>query len=224
VRWGLVTFVSAVAASRADAQSPMSDRWAVQVGGDAGTVPSAGRGCYADTTVPVVGGGFGILHRFGERFVAIADTRWSGTFDIGCKLTIPAPRIIGPNQFETGTPRLDYPWGKPRTGYPRTGLRVGIEPSIPWLRARATAGGGFFWGMRSPFATAALEASTPGRRLRVVFGVETSRAWMRVNREYTRWEASEGGTTTVLPSRFDSRVDGSGWTTVRLGLEMPLNP
>jgi hypothetical protein len=128
---------------------------------------------------------------------------------------------IGPNEFENSATKT-YPNGVPSTRLVRTALHVGVEtPNSPLLRA--TVGGGMIWsGRYLPFWTVAVGGSSPGR-VRLHWGLETSVTRVRVREEHTRylWDPATL-TQTPLPSRITSYVNNLKWTSLQLGVEIPL--
>jgi hypothetical protein len=218
----VVGLVVAVGSSAQAQYTPPLDphRWGVQLAGDLGSIAVINT-CHEDDGVPAYGVGLSVLHRFRDRFVAIADIRGSGAIPItGCKLSLPGPKLIGPNEYENA-PKNSYPRGFPNESFARSGVRIGIESWQGYPMARALIGGGLFWGSQTPFATAGIEMGTRGDGARLTFGLETSRAWIREDQLFTRFRW-DGTTQTPMPSRTDSHIQAIGWTMIHLGLELPL--
>jgi hypothetical protein len=199
-------------------------RWAATIALDGGTLPDefVTRCGFGSDPTPSLGAGLGLLFRPGRWLVAGADTRLSiSPVGLGCKLTIPAPVRIGPNEYENYSPK-GYPNGAPADPLVRSALHIGVEtpPGSPLLRA--TVGIGVTWASdRTPFGTVAIGGGSRGRGARFYWGLETSVCRVNVTETHTRFR-SDSNTMTPLPSRIVSYVDHPRWTMLHLGMEFPL--
>jgi len=199
-------------------------RWAGGLSVDLGGIPDAFGFQCGDSFSPVVGGGLTVIHRPRRGVVAVFDARASSLVEIAAcnTLRVPPPVPIGANDFEDG-PYDTYPRGIPRAPLRRTSLRIGLEAPPDRGVLRATIGGGWLWsGAQRPFLTGALEIGTNNGGPRFVAGIERSITWVRVSQEYRRFRRDET-TQTQLPSRFDAHTLKEQWTTVRIGIELPLS-
>lgn len=217
---GALVVASVAISSAVEGQDP---RWAAQLVANAGSIPNViGNGCwYHDRGTPSFGGAFTVIRRLAQPFVAVADLRgnWVTPFS-GCKLVGQASTMIGPNEFESPA-RNTYPRALPEEPFVRSSLRFGVETPPGFMFARATLGAGMFWtGGHIPYAVGNLDIGTRGN-VRVVLGLETNRTWYRRRSEFIRY-TQDMNTVTYHPSRFESHVDWTGWTSLNLGLEIAL--
>lgn len=207
-------------AQQADTKDP--HRWSAAATVDVGGLPDAFGDQCGSGSVASYGGGLTALFRPRRWLVVAADVRASAVPDIfGCSLVLPAPVLIGPNEYENWASK-QYPSGVAATPLVRTVLHVGAEtpPGSPLLRA--TVGGGVIWtGSRTPVGTLTIGGGTRGRGARFYWEVETSACSLRVTEVHTRFRI-DSNVSTPLPSRISSYVEHPRWTALHLGLEIPV--
>lgn len=115
-----------------------------------------------------------------------------------------------------------YPSNLPKTPLLRSAFRVGIETPRQFPLVRVTAGGGMIASHGTAFfGTAAIGIGTRSERTRVFAELETNVARTRVETVYTT--VTQDGGNYSSSSRKVSGVDHPGWTTLHLGVELPLS-
>jgi hypothetical protein len=138
----------------------------------------------------------------------------------GCDLLIQLVEVE-PGVFES-RPGVSYPAGTPSAPLARTLLRAGIETPPGRLPLRATVGGGVVWGRRSlPLGAITLGTGTRGRRWRLNAELEHAVSRTSAEERRQRMRATPGGFTD-LGTTVLRRVRYPRWTTLRLGVELPL--
>jgi hypothetical protein len=217
----LLASSSVAGAQRASAGDP--HRWAGAITLDLGALPDDFASQCGTSSAPSYGGGLTAIFRPRRWFITSVDARVSDVMagGLGCKLTIPAPVQIGPNEWENWAGKA-YPSGVAAKPLVRNALHIGVEtpPGAPLLRV--TVGGGMIWtGSTTPFASIAIGGGSSGRGARFYWEVETNVCAIRVRETHTRFRI-DSTVSTPLPSRVVSYVEHPRWTALHVGLEMPL--
>ena len=153
--------------------------------------------------------------------IITADVR-ANAVPTGCKLSIPGPSPIGPNEWEHWAPR-QYPNGIASTPLVRNAVHVGIERPILSIVHRALIGGGMIWtGDPTPFASLAIGGGSMRGGSRFFWELDVSAARVRVRELHGRFRVESNGEPTPLPPRIASYIAYPRWTMLRLGLAIPL--
>jgi hypothetical protein len=91
--------------------------------------------------------------------------------------------------------------------------------------ARATIGGGVFWSNRFvPFESATIGLGSGGDGTRVYVSLETSRSRLRVMETRTLLSRDSIGGPVITSQQTTPLVLHPWWSTLNVGLEMPLRP
>ena len=187
----------------------LPDEMATRCGGGAGAAP-------------MIGVGFSLLFHARSWLVLAADTRASESGNAGCKLFIPGPVQVGPNQWASAVSR-DL-GGIPTAPLLRSAIHVGVETPKGAPLVRATAGGGWLWAARPvPFATATVGLGSRGKVVRFYTEFEASVARVRVNETQTlyHFDSANPPTQVIDSQRTTPVVLHLQWAAVHVGVELP---
>jgi hypothetical protein len=135
----LLAVSSAASSLGAQPTETVVNRWAISGAFDIGGI-EFGRQCFDNSSNNngAVGAGIGGVFRPRTGLILAADLRADAVpYGTGCKLIAPAPKQIGPNEFESWA-RRQYPSGAPGSGLVRTAFHVGKETPPGWPLLRAT--------------------------------------------------------------------------------------
>lgn len=204
------------------------NRWSSIVAVDAGTFPGELSDRCAGSIRPSVGAGIAAVFRPRSWFVVTGDARGSAVPSLGCGDLLPAPIEVAPNVYESPYGSTVYPRGLPSDPYLRSGLHIGVEvptptglpPGEPLLRA--TVGGGLFWASHPvPYASAAIGISSRSHGKRLYVELETNVSRLSASQSYHRLR-QDSTVFTTLPARTVPVVLRPRWTTLHVGIEIPI--
>jgi hypothetical protein len=204
-------------------------RWSTVVAIDAGTFPDALENRCGNASKPSVGAGIAAVFRPRSWLVLTGDTRGNVIPTLGCGGDlVPPPMEIAPNVYENPFASTVYQRGLPGDPFFRSGLHLGVEvptpsglpPGEPLLRA--TVGTGLFWATRPvPYTSAAIGISSRNRGNRLYVELETNVTRIRADQSYARMRR-DSTVFTPLPARVIPMVLHPRWTTLHVGIEVPI--
>jgi hypothetical protein len=200
-------------------------RWAVAATLDVGGLPDDfANQCSYPTNggAPAVGGGLTVLRRFHRWMLAAVDTRVTGApIEYGCKLVVPAPVQIGPNEYENSGGR-QLSSGVPSRPLVQNAVQFGVETPSGYWPLRATVGAGEIWSAhQTPFATLTVGGGSRGRGVRFYWALEGTISRVHVREVHTRYRV-DSTTTTQLAPRVVLYDEHPRWAMLHLGMEFPL--
>lgn len=221
---GAMLVAGLAAVSGAQAKSNGSDvggahRWGLGLSADAGTLPRAFvPECQRQHTPGAAGVGVTAFLRPRTVVVFEADVRGSATMPCRDAVMIPPPApTLPPGVSKVSTLYSDTP----RTPLLRSSVRVGVEAPRPLPLIRATFGGGMIVsGARMWFGAAALGIATRSEGARMFAELERNVVRARVEALYATVTKTDTTYSSVI--RVVPEVEYPSWTTVHLGVELPL--
>jgi hypothetical protein len=169
----------------------------------------------------MIGAGVSVLFHARPWLVLSSDTRGSAVPAAGCKLTVPAPRQIGANQWESAVSRN---FGTvPTPPLLRSAVRVGVETAERGPLLRATVGGGLLWSSSpAPFGTATVGLGSRGKTVRFYSEVEASVARVRVTDTQSFYHFDSTNNPVIDTRRTTPIVLHPRWVAVHIGVEVPV--
>lgn len=199
-------------------------RRAVSISLDAGSYPDAfSTRCGTDKSVGAgLGMGLGAIARPRSGVILEAELRGSWMPDnFGCSDS-PGIAPIGQDTYES-RPGFRYDVGTPGMPLLRSLVRAGLETPVGLPLIRATVGAGVLWnGHPAPIGSLALGVGTRGRATRFYLEMERDISRARATETRNRYRAEANGDQTPLGSTVVPRVTHPSWTTLHLGVEMPV--
>lgn len=218
--------VVAVAGSLgAQTAPPVADphRHAIALSVDAGSYPDAfsTRCGQQNNGGAGFGAGIGLITRPRHHLMLEGEVRGSMMpVGFGCDL----PLLVVPvdsNVYET-RPGFSYPTGTPSLPLLRSLMRIGIEGPSAGPLLHATVGAGVIWsGHPAPLGSIAIGAGSRGPGARFYVELERDVSRLRATEIRNRFRADSAG-EIPLGTFNVVRVLHPAWTTLHLGLELPM--
>jgi len=217
---GAVVVVGMVGSRVAVAQAvaaPESHRWAVGVSGDVGSISKVFDAACGSGNEGSDGYSGSLLFRPNRWLVLEGAVRRQHVLgNYGCDLVLPIYQI-GPNEYET----RDSTFTAPRAPLTETFLRAGFETPETMPLIRASLGAGEVWHSRIPVGSFAVGMGTRGGGARLYVELETFVSRLHALENHHPFATDSAG-STALGSYSVARTLHPRWSTLHVGIELPL--
>ena len=222
---GAAAVVAVAGSLSAQTAPPVADphRHAIALSVDAGSYPDAfSTRCGQQSTGGAgFGAGIGVITRPRHHLMLEGEVRGSMMpVGFGCDLPLVFAHVDS-NVYES-RPGYTYPTGTPTLPLLRSLMRIGIEGPGHGPLLHATVGAGIIWsGHPAPLGAIAIGAGSRGPGVRFYAELEQDVSRLRATEVRTRFRADSTGETPLGTFNY-VRVLYPAWTTLHLGLELPM--